>query len=51
MPLKDGPLPTDNQVDVSAASKTDRSTCNKLICKLGYTNEDNIRYPKLIQQV
>ena len=51
MPLKDGPMLQDNEVDLSVASKVDRSTCNKLICKLGYTNEDNIRYPKLIQQV
>ena len=51
MPLKDGPMLQDDEVDVSAASKVDRSTCNKLICNLGYTNEDNIRYPKVIQQV
>lgn len=51
MPLKDGPMPKDSEVDVSTASKTDRSTCNKLICKLGYTNEDNRRYPMIIQDV
>lgn len=51
MPLKDGPMPKDSEVDVSASSKTDRSTCNKLICKLGYTNEDNLRYPMLIREV
>ena len=51
MPLKDGPMPTDAQVDISTASKTDRNTCNKVLCKLGYTNEDNIRYPRLLQEV
>jgi len=51
MPLKEGKLPTDSEVDVSAASKTDRNTCNKLLCKLGYSRDDDIRYPKLIGQV
>lgn len=51
MPLKDGPMPKDSEVDMSTASKTDRSTCNKLICKLGYTNQDEVRFPKVIQQV
>lgn len=51
MPLKDGLMPKDSEVDMSIASKTDRSTCNKLICKLGYTNQDEVRFPKVIQQV
>ena len=51
MPLKDGKMPTDSLVDVSAASKTDRQACNKVLCNLGYSREDNIRYPKIIQQV
>jgi len=51
MPLKDGPMLRDDEIDMSTASKTDKRTCNKLICKLGYRQNDNIRYPKLIQQV
>jgi hypothetical protein len=51
MPLKEGSLPTDKEVDISAASQTDRSTCNKLLCKLGYSREDDVRYPKILQQV
>ena len=38
MPLKDGPMPKDSEIDMSTSSKTDRYTCNKLVCKLGYTN-------------
>ena len=51
MPLKEGSLPTDKEVDISASSKTDRTTCNSLLCKLGYSREDDIRYPKVLQQV
>jgi len=51
MPLKDGPMLRDDEIDMSTSSKTDKPTCNKLVCKLGYRKDDNIRYPKLIQQV
>lgn len=51
MPLKDVSLPTDKEVDVSASSDTSRITCSKLLCKLGYSREDDLRYPKIIQQV
>lgn len=51
MPLIEGSLPTDNEVDISASSLADRPTCNKLLCKLGYSRDDDIRYPKIIQQV
>ena len=51
MPLKEGSLPTDKEVDISSSSLVDRPTCNKLLCKLGYSRDDDIRYPKIIQQV
>jgi hypothetical protein len=51
MPLKDGSLPTDKEVDISAASQADLPTCNKLLCKLGYSREDDVRYPKILQKV
>lgn len=31
MPLKDELMPKDSEVDMTTASKTDRSNCNKLI--------------------
>ena len=51
MPLIEGSLPTDKEVDISVSSLADRPTCNKLLCKLGYSRDDDIRYPKMIQQV
>jgi hypothetical protein len=51
MPLKDGMMLPDAEVDISNTSKTNRDTCNKVLCKLGYTKDDDIRYAKIIQQV